>query len=116
MTNLCRFNKTTVHTGDQPGPPSPYVGERSHAAKVSSGTSKFPVGNAQRQRAFESSNHKVNPIGGDGPIDVNRMGGKDNAESSRPRYRIDRNEENQGKSDLDYWRRSRPVCQLIIED
>ena len=110
MTNLRRFTKATVHTGDQPGPPSPYVGERSHAAKMSSGTPKFPVGNAQRQRAFESSNHKVNPIGGDGPIDVNWMGGKDNAESSRPRYRIDRNEENQGKSDLDYWRRSRPVC------
>ena len=89
------------------------MGERSHAAKMSSGTSKFPVGNAQRQRAFESSNHKVNPNGGDGTIDVNWMGGKDNAESSRPRYRIDKNVGNQGKSDLDYWRRSRPVCQHI---
>ena len=114
MTNLRRFTKATIHTGDQPGPPSPYVGECSHAAKMSSGTSKFPVGNAQRQRAFELSNCKVNPIGGDGPIDVNWMGGKDNAESSRPRYRIDRNEENQGKSDLDYWRRSRTVCQYYI--
>ena len=114
MTNLRRFTKATIHTGDQPGPPSPYVGECSHAAEMSSGTSKLPVGNAQRQRAFELSNRKVNPIGGDGPIDVNWMGGKDNAESSRPRYRIDGNEENQGKSDLDYWRRSRTVCQQFV--
>ena len=110
MTNLRRFSKATIHTGDQPGPPSPYVGERSHAAKMSSGTSKFPVGNAQKQCAFEMSNRKVNPIGGDGPIDVNWMGGKDNPESSRPRYRIDRNEENQGRLGLDYWRRSSTVC------
>ena len=112
MTNLRRFTKATIHTGDQLGPPSPYVGDHSRTAKMSSGMSKFPVGNAQRQRAFESSNRKVNPIRGDGPIDVNWMGGKDNAESSCPRYRIDRNEENQGESDLDYWRRSRAVCQL----
>ena len=63
MTNLRRFTKVTIHTGDQSGPPSPYAGEHSHAAKVSSGTSKFPVGSARKQRAFESSNRKVNPIG-----------------------------------------------------
>ena len=63
MTNLRRFNKTTIHTGDQPGPPSPYVGDRSHTAKMSSGTSKFPVGNAHNQGASELNNRKVNPIG-----------------------------------------------------
>ena len=111
MTNLRRFTKAMIYAGNQPGPPSPYVVGRSYITKMSSETSKFPVGNAQRQRAIESSNRKVNPIGGDGPIDVNWMGGKDNAGSSRPRHRIDRNEENQGKSDLDYWHRSRTVCQ-----
>ena len=110
MTNLRRFAKATIHTGNQLGPPSPHVGERSHAEKVSSGTSKFPVGNAQKPCAFYVSNCKVNPIGGDGPIVVNWMGGKDNVESPRPRCKMDRNEENQRHSDFDYWRRSRPVC------
>ena len=108
MTNLRRFNKATIHASDQPGPPSPYVGERSHTAKMPSGISKFLVGNAQTQCAFYASNHKVNPIGGDGPIDVNWMGGKDNAEPPRPRCRMDRH------SDFDYWRRSTPVCHTIL--
>ena len=114
MTNLRRFDKSTIHTGDQPGPPSPYAGERSHIAKMSSGTSKFPVGNAQNQCASGLNNRKVNPIGGDGPIDAKRMGDRCDAESSRPRYRIGRSNVNQGKSDLDYWCRSRPVCHLSI--
>ena len=114
MTNLCRFTRATIHTGDQPGPPSPYVGERRHIAKVSSGTSKFPMGNAQKQRAFESSNRKVNPIGGDGPIDVNWMGGKDNAESSCSRCRMGGNNENKGGSGHDYWRRPRTIRQYHI--
>ena len=111
MTNLRRFTKATIHTGDQPGPPSPYVGGRSHIAKVSCGTSKFPVGNAHDQCASELNNRRVNPIGGDGPIDANWMGDRRDAKSSRPRYRIDTNDENQGRSGFDYWRRSRTVCQ-----
>ena len=93
MTNLRRFNKATIHTGDQPGPPSPYMGERNHTAKMSSGTSKFPVSNAHNQCASELNNRKVNPIGGDRPIDTKWMGDRGVAESSRPRYGIGRDDE-----------------------
>ena len=34
MTDLCSFTRATIHTSDQPGPPSPSVGEHSHTAKV----------------------------------------------------------------------------------
>ena len=110
MTNLCRFTQATIHTGDLPGPTSPHVGERSPATKMSSGTSKFPLGDAQKQCAYKLGKGEVNPIGGDGPIDANWMGGKDNAESSRPKCKTDRNERNQRHSDLNCWRRSRTVC------
>ena len=114
MTNLCCFTKTTIHTGDQQGPSSPYVGERSHTAKVSSGTSNFPVGDARKQCASNLNNRIVNPLGGDGPIDANGMSNKYNAKSSRLRRRIDRNVENQRHCDFDGWRRSSPVCQYFI--
>ena len=108
MTNLRRFNKGMIHTGDQPGPPSPYMSERSHSAKMSSGTSKFLVGNAHNQCASELNNRKVNPIGGDGPIGAKWMGDRCDAESSRPWYGFGRKD--QGRSGFDYRRRSRTVC------
>ena len=63
MTNQHRFIKATIHTGDQPDPPLPYVGERSYSVKMSSGTSKFIVGNAQKQNAYNLGKDIINPIG-----------------------------------------------------
>ena len=85
-----------------------------HTTKVSSGTSKVPVGNAQKQCAYKLSNRKVNLIGGDGQIDAKWMGDKCDAEPYRPRSRMDKNEENQGHSDFDCWHQLRPVSQYVI--
>ena len=65
-----RFTKTMIHTSDQLGVPSPYMGERRQTAKVSSGTSNFPMGNAQKYCVADLSECKVKPIGGDGIIDA----------------------------------------------
>ena len=70
MTNLRRFTKATIHTGDQPGPPSPYPYERRHNIKVSSGTSNSTADNAQQQCALDLGKCKVNPIGCEGRIDA----------------------------------------------
>ena len=45
---------------------------------MSSGTSNFPVGDAQKQCAFKLGNRKVKPIRGDGLIDAKWMNGKYN--------------------------------------
>ena len=56
-----RFIKATIHTSDQPGPPLPYVGERGHTVKVSSGTSEFPMGNAKKQCVYSLGKIKLTP-------------------------------------------------------
>ena len=77
---LHRFTKTAIRTGDRPGPPLPYVGERRHTAKVSSGTSDFTVGNEQEYCATDLSECKVNPIGVDRLTDAKWSDGKRGAE------------------------------------
>ena len=77
-----RFAKSTIHTGDQPGPPSLYEGDVGQTAKMSSGTSKYTVGNAQKYCLPDVSKHEVNLIGGDEMIDAKWMDGKPFAESA----------------------------------
>ena len=103
-----------AHPTAPQGPPSPYVGERRSKASMSSRASNFPVGDAQRQCAFVLSNRKVNPIRGDGLIEAKWVGRKYDAESPRPRGKVDDYEKNQGNSDLDCWCRSGPICQWLF--
>ena len=114
VTNPHRFTQSTCHTGDQPGPPSPYMGERRSNERMSSGTSEVPVGNAQKCCASELSNRKVNPIGGDGLIDAKWRDDKYEAESSHSRQRMGKCGSNQGNSEFDDGHRSGSVCQYII--
>lgn len=57
------FIESTFHTGDQPGPPSPYMVERSHNAEASSGTSSLTVSNAQKHCASDLGEFKVSRQG-----------------------------------------------------
>lgn len=63
---LHRFTESTIHSGDQPGPPSPCMGERGHNVNVSIRTSNFTVGNSQKHCESDLSKYKVKPIRGDG--------------------------------------------------
>ena len=78
---------------------------------MSSETSNFLVGDAQKQCALGLNNRKVKPIGGDGPIGANWIDGRYDAKSSRLKGSIDDNEEYQGSSDFDCWRRAMTVWQ-----
>lgn len=69
VTKSHRFIESTIHTSNQLGPPSPYMGERRHNAKVFSGTSNFTEGNAQKLCASNLGKCKANPGGGDGWMD-----------------------------------------------
>lgn len=77
-----RFTKSTSHTGNQLGPPSPCMGECGLNANMSSKTSYFAVGDERNQIAFELADGKVNPMGGDGLIDTKWMDGKHLVESA----------------------------------
>lgn len=73
---LCRFTKSTIHTSNQLGSPSLYVGECRHAVKISNGTLDFTVGYAQKHYAFDLGKSEVNPIRDDGLTNAKWMDGE----------------------------------------
>ena len=107
-----RFTESMIHTNDQPGPPSPYVSERRHTAKVSSGTSNFAVGNAQEYCTTDLGERNGNSIGVNGLTDAKWMGDKRGDESTCMKLKIDKRERNQRNSIGDSGRRAGSVCHL----
>ena len=99
-TRLHCFNKTTCHTRDQPGSQLLYMGECSHNTKVSTGISKFTVGNAEKQCTSDLSKCKVNLVGGDGLIAAKWMDNRFVVESSRTRLKTDKYRKGQDNSDF----------------
>ena len=90
------------------------MGERRSNERMSRGTSKVPVGNAQKCCASELSNREVNPIGGDGLIDAKWRDDEYEAESSHSRQRIGECGSNQSNSEFGDGHRSWSVCQKEI--
>ena len=84
------FTKSTIHTSDQPGPPSPYVGECRRTARVSCGTSNFIMDNAQECCVVDLGKCEVNPIGGDRRTDAKWIDGKRGTESACLRSKNDK--------------------------
>ena len=105
-----RFTKSTIHIEDQQGPPSPYVGEREYTVKMSSGTSKFTVGDAQKDYASDVSKGKVNPIKGDELTGAKWMAGKHLAELACLGQKNDKCWRNQCNFDLDDGRPIGSIC------
>ena len=104
------FTKTTIHTSDQLGPPLPNVGEQRHIEKVSSGTSNFPVGNAQNHHVSDLCKSKVNLIKGDRLIDAKRMDEKYGTTSCRLSQKLNKGGRNQSNSNLGNEHRSGFSC------
>ena len=100
-----RFTKPTIHTSDQPGPPSSYVGESRRNAMVSRGTSNFPVGNAQTWVSVKSS-----PSGGDGLIDAKSRDDKCHADSPCSTQKLVNFGKNQSYSDFGNGHRVGSIC------
>lgn len=105
------FTKSMIYTNDPLGPPSPYVGEGRHTAKVSSRTSSFTVGNGQEYCVTDLGECKVNPIGGDELTDAKWMDGKRGAESACLRWKTNKHGGNQFNSKVDNECQSKSFCQ-----
>lgn len=109
-----RFTKSKIHTSNQPGPPSPYAGERRHTTKVSSATSNVIVGNAQECCVTHLDKYKVSFIGGDGLTNTKGMHGEHGAEPACLSLNIDKPKRNQCNSNVDDGRRAESVCQSHV--